>query len=224
MQVNLLEGTLRVGDTARDVLASIENITVIDFGSAVVNGSPADNLIELHNGDNIVYAGMGYDTIYSGSILSEGGSELLNGGGGNDLIEGGFSSSTTVPEPPTGLPDQILIGGAGDDTLSTGVSYVRMSGGEGVDEFWFAASGAYNAPQATITDYQAGENLGILNIPDLTYAGETDNPGLMEIGYHREGSDTVIEANTGPDTSEPLNIRLENYTGPLAADDFLIPS
>ena len=187
------------------------------LNSDTLDGGVGHDVLFGDGGRDWLLGGWGNDVLFGG-----GGNDWLSDGGGNDMIDA-FTSSTTVPEPATGFADQTLVGGAGDDTLSAGVSYVTMSGGSGEDEFWFTGSGAaHNAPQATITDYEAGETLRVINIPGLIFAGETDAPGLMEFGYHREGSDTVIEANTGPDTSEPLNIRLIGYTGPITADDFIL--
>lgn len=200
VRINLRLGTLRIGDSVRDTIASIENVEINDSGGDrpgddAVNGSAANNDIDVGRGNNVVYAGLGDDNVR--------GSGLLNGGEGNDAL----------------LGIGTLIGGNGDDTLVF-TSDTMMSGGAGEDRFEYRGSvldvdGEWVDGDGTILDYEAGERIYVGS--GRSFVGETDDPGLEEIGYHREGDDTVIVALT---SSLDVTIRLVGYTGPLTADIF----
>lgn len=204
VRINLLRGTLRIGDGPRDTVATVENVEIVDSGSDLagddaVNGSPDNNRIEVGAGQNVVYAGLGDDTIS--------GSGLLNGGAGDDDIAGMGT----------------LIGGDGNDTIAfAGTS--TMAGGADQDEFWFKAyvspiNGAWVDGEGTILDYEAGEKLHV-GSATTAFVGETDDVGPGEIGYHHEGNDTVIEFLTDIPGSIDATIRLVGYTGALSASDF----
>lgn len=209
VHANLRLGTLRIGGDALDTIVSIENLQIRGSGYGrdadhVVTGSTADNNISIWGGGsrNTVYAGLGDDTVSA--------SGLLNGGDGNDILSSGDT----------------MVGGNGDDTMIAGFS-ATMSGGDGEDEFWFGTgrhevNGESWQAQGTILDYEAGDAIGISAYADLAFAGETDDPALGTVGYHRDGGDTVVVANTDTDTDHHLTIRLVDYAGPLGADDFIL--
>lgn len=222
VRANLTNGTLRINADVRDSVVSIENIETGDGDDQVV-GTAGANLIDVREGNNVVYALGGDDTILGGYAVHDGGSELLNGGAGNDFIDA--NGATSVDTSTRELAVQTLVGGEGNDTLAAGASLATLSGGEGTDEFRFdpglIGSGPYTAVQATIVDYEAGETIQILG-GQLTFIGETEDLGDLEIGYHREGADTVIETNMGQDVENPITIRLADYAGPLTAEDFVL--
>lgn len=221
IRANMQLGTLRIGSDVRDTISSIENITT-GGGDDAVNGSASANRIDVGDGNNVVYSGNGDDTILGGGIVRGGRGELLNGGAGDDFIDAGVSTYRGE------IAEQTVAGGDGDDILGVGVSLATLSGGSGNDEFWFETSMVgpeqdYTAVQATIVDYQAGELIGINPLHlggDLVFVGETRSLNDLEVGYHREGPDTVIEANTG--AAHDLTIRLAGYTGPIEAGDFVL--
>lgn len=83
--------------------------------------------------------------------------------------------------------------------------------------------------RTTITDYQQGvdvigfqaiETAGISRFVGAASSGDLE---VGDLGYHRDGEDTIIEARfreSGADEYDLLTIVLSDYTGPLAAGDF----
>lgn len=227
VQINLGAGTMSVDDYASQI-TSIENVWVI-AGDATVIGSSVANLITVGEGDNVVYAGGGNDTIFGGEIYAgrdPGATELLSGGAGDDLIYGGGEGY-----PGYSFGNETLVGGGGNDTLQGGGANDTMSGGAGNDLFivnndlamerW---GDGFTFPSTTVTDFQHGQDrIGFGR--GMTFAGSSAAADLAvgEVGYHLEGGDTVVEArlgDTGSDASDILAITLTGYSGPLAVSDF----
>lgn len=124
----------------------------VDNDDAIIAGqAPNDDIIRAGAGDDTVMAGLGDDNITGGegddSILGEDGNDTVAGGAGNDVID------TTGPDlaPDQGYPDAAtdslgfagdddpendrdsVIGGTGDDTITTGDDRDTISGGAGED-------------------------------------------------------------------------------------------
>lgn len=222
--INLFKGTLLIDENTPDSIRSIENVET-DRGNDTVVGSQSANLINVRVGANIVYARAGNDTILGGNLVPEGEQEILNGGAGNDLIYAGESHVQFETFYPTALSSQTVVGGDGNDTIEAGSSLGIISGGAGVDQFWFddgfSTIGEQNmGTQATITDYEIGEVFWISSSDpvSMTFIGETDDElAFREIGYYRDGADTVLAANVADD-AEYLRVRLTGYKGDISAD------
>lgn len=238
VRANLGAGTLRIGDSDnRSTLISIESIET-GSGDDSINGSTADNLIRAGDGANVVYAGAGDDMIVGGATLypysSDARVEILNGGSGDDAIYGMGSYGDYAGYP--GDPDaftgtDVLAGGGGDDTLYGGIAIQIMSGGSGRDVFVLTGEPFYDHwvpayPLTTITDFEHGRDVIRFDATGpsrFVGAAGSDELELGDLGYHREGGDTILEARldeTGADDIDILTIVLSDYTGSLSAGDF----
>ncbi len=113
-------------------------------GSDALSGGDGEDVIDGGDGDDVLDGGDDDDEITGGD-----GADSVDGGDGNDLIDtsGPFSLD---PNDPTGKPDQdypglyvadddpdndkdTVIGGAGNDTITTGDDADSIEGGEGED-------------------------------------------------------------------------------------------
>lgn len=167
-----------------ETLVSIENITT-GAGDDVIRGSDGANVIRVGGGANVVYGEGGDDIIvsgfnYSGSTASwyepetmgspDNFGDYIDGGDGNDIIFSGGSYRTQTGDfrEDTDEALEIVLGGAGDDTLVAGYGDLRFTGGTGADEFRFSDAQTDIAPSqsafdvyagqfATITDFDSGE-------------------------------------------------------------------
>lgn len=124
----------------------------VDSEDAIIPGqAPNDDIIRAGDGDDTVVAGLGDDNITGGegddSILGEDGNDTVDGGAGDDVI------NTSGPDlaPDRGYPDaptdslgfegdddtendrDSVIGGAGNDTITTGDDRDTIIGGTGAD-------------------------------------------------------------------------------------------
>ncbi|MBB5221969.1 Ca2+-binding RTX toxin-like protein [Amaricoccus macauensis] len=241
VRANLGTGTLRIGDSdIRSSLISVENITT-GTGDDSINGNPADNDIDAGDGANVVYAGAGDDVIYGGAKLfpdsSDSRVEILNGGSGNDAIFGNGSYGNY--EGHSGDPDDfsgtdIFVGGAGNDTLYGGAAFQIMSGGRGDDQFVLVAEqgptglggGWTEYLPTTITDFTRGDDVIHFDVEDsLRFVGasSTENLDVGDVGYHRDGADTIVEMrvdDSGLDVFDIVTATLSDYSGRLTASDF----
>jgi Ca2+-binding RTX toxin-like protein len=102
---------------------------VIDCLSVPVNGWSENDHISAGAGDDVVRAGLGNDFVRgdqgNDSLYGMEGDDHLEGGDGDDLLDGGGSSSY----------GDVLIGGAGNDTLIAQGSSDRLVGGVGADTY-----------------------------------------------------------------------------------------
>lgn len=239
VRADLGAGTLRIGDSAnRSTLISIERIET-GSGDDTIRGSAADNHIRAGDGANFVHAGAGDDTIVGGATLYPYGSdarvETLNGGSGNDAIHGmgSYGDWAGYPgDPGAFMGTDILVGGAGNDTLYGGVAVQIMSGGSGRDVFALTAEPFYEYfvipvfPPTTITDFEHGRDVIRFDADGpsrFVGAARSADLELGDIGYHRAGGDTILEARLdeyGEDDMDILTIVLSDYTGPISAGDF----
>jgi len=95
-----------------------------DLVTVTVTG---DDFIKTEDGNDIVFAGAGFDKIYGGNgddtlhgeanndrLYGQNGNDTLNGGSGNDRLEGGSGNDILNG----GLNNDRLVGGTGEDTLN----------------------------------------------------------------------------------------------------------
>lgn len=242
VRANLMAGTLRIGESDnRSTLVSIENIQT-GSGDDSINGTAGDNVIRAGDGANVVYALSGDDTIVGGSkvyadIDDHSNVEILHGGPGDDVIYGMGANAYSTNDWRFPAED-VLVGGGGNDTLYGGGAIQTMTGGSGHDVFVVTDQGMYNDDEwldmsflsrTTITDYDRGEDLirfqSVGQDLDLRFVGATSSENLEvgDLGYHRDGNDTVLEARfseSGSDDIDLLTVVLRGYTGPLSASDF----
>lgn len=121
----------------------------VDNDDALLPGAaPNDDSIRAGAGDDVVFAGVGDDQVDGADgadlIFGEDGSDTIDGGAGNDTIDSGTSTST-LPLPDLGFgttvpadldPENdrdLVLGGYGDDVITTGDDADTISGGAGAD-------------------------------------------------------------------------------------------
>lgn len=240
VRANLGLGTLRLGDSdTRSTLVSIENIET-GSGHDSINGSTGDNLIVAGAGANVVYAGAGNDTIvggfeiYAADSSSSNPVEILNGGAGDDAIYGMGSELLQFYESQPVGGEEVLVGGDGNDSLYGGGAMGTMSGGSGRDLFSisdrhfsdFSAEMSFFGT-TTVTDFERGqdsfqfETIETGGVMRFVGAANSEDLAVGDVGYHRDGGDTIVEARLVLDGEEQLlTIVLSDYTGRLSASDF----
>ncbi|QBF31656.1 Hint domain-containing protein [Thalassococcus sp. S3] len=130
---------------------------IIDGGDAILPGEgPDDDIVDAGDGDDSIDSGAGDDDVDGGegndTINTGDGSDEVDGGAGNDVID---TSAGGVPLPDLGFPGytstdpnvppvpadtdpdddrDTVMGGAGDDTISTGDDADLIDGGTGNDQ------------------------------------------------------------------------------------------
>jgi hypothetical protein len=105
-------------------------------GDVLIGGS---NGGEGHQGNNIIVAGNGDNTIYGNDVLarktSTGGNNLIIGGTGNDVIYGNFGGNLVTPKNLNGDGGEggqnLIIAGAGADTVYASQIVDGAEGGHG---------------------------------------------------------------------------------------------
>ncbi|PZQ48731.1 MAG: hypothetical protein DI556_13005 [Rhodovulum sulfidophilum] len=263
LRIDLGAGTaLAEGLAQVDRLVSIENVATGNADDTVI-GSAGANEIWVNYGFNSVDGGGGNDTIHGGQglrfpyatdeadyVYGLGDTiEVLRGGAGDDVIYSGGAIAYYDQFHAwwqTRASDA-LYGDAGNDRLVAGDGGTVMTGGVGADRFEFSTAlwdqsdyGEYYVSYAqtgTITDFSRAEGDKILIdgavAGGASFVGETDDPDLWELAYHRvttDGqTDTLVELRLGDSdfnndngANETLRITLADYSGALTADDFLL--
>lgn len=124
-----------------------------DDGDDSIDGGAGDDTLRGDDGNNTLVGGAGDDSLIGGglddTIDGGAGNDTALGGGGDDLIDTSAPVGTpgspgfplpddgfgaVVPEDPTPNDDRDLVaGGAGDDTITTGDDMDTISGGDGDD-------------------------------------------------------------------------------------------
>jgi Ca2+-binding RTX toxin-like protein len=120
-----------------------DDIIFTGTGNDIIAGGDGDDLIYSEGGDNIISGGKGIDNIITGSgndIISGGegddvifagdGDDILSGGAGSDYIDG--QGSSAGDETVTGnlfhvTSQDVLIGGAGNDTFAVGDEFEELT-------------------------------------------------------------------------------------------------
>ncbi|WP_417524880.1 Hint domain-containing protein [Marinovum sp.] len=180
----------------------------VDFSDNIFSDDPADaedDIIEAYEGDDSILSGDGDDQVDGGegndTVRTGDGNDSVDGGDGHDEIHtGGFdelidpSSFPSVPVDPDPENDRdLVIGGAGDDTITTGDDRDTIFGGEGNDDI---RGGIDNDSvdggdgDDSITDIQGADTIDGGAGNDTVIAGfdtfsdyEGDDPNLPFEGY-----------------------------------------
>lgn len=100
-------------------------------GNNVLFGGIGNDTIRGGNGNNRIAGGLGNDTLFGGS-----GNNVINGGGGDDQIIGGGGHDTLRAGPGNdtitgGSNGSLLIGGSGSDYIQGGAGNDTIIGGGG---------------------------------------------------------------------------------------------
>ncbi|KXK06847.1 MAG: Bifunctional hemolysin/adenylate cyclase precursor [Nitrospira sp. OLB3] len=171
--------SVRTSDDYRLPL-NVEDLSLM--GSAYRgSGNDQNNRVTGTEGDNLLFGGAGDDTLVGGyvreveggRVLDAIGSDILIGGAGNDLlipiggIRDEFGAVSPVGDRYTGLPQNVLIGGLGDDlyVLHVAGEIVIEEVGEGTDTVWSSV------------DYVLTDNLEILHLITAGVEVETTGTG-----------------------------------------------
>jgi Ca2+-binding RTX toxin-like protein len=173
-------------------------------GNDRLDGGDGDDRLQDSSGDNVLLGGSGKDTLGSESI----GDDLLDGGDGDDILSGGQGNDTLlggagndrimVGKGNTLIASNIKVdGGDGDDQISfaagTGTTKVTVTGGAGVDTYFFDLGS--HEESVVITDFKVrtgGDKLSVGSVLPWTGWG---NP-FGKDGYLRlvqSGSDTLLQ-------------------------------
>ena len=185
------------------LLASFEHLVLL--GGAAINGTGngSANSIIGNNGANVLGGGGGNDTLTGG-----GGNDTLNGGPGADSLEGGAGHDTYIIDAL-----DVLVAGAGIDTVRPGFSYTLLAGFENLLLTGGAAiDGTGNgAANAIIGNNGANRLAGGGNGDTLTGNGGADtldggagNDTLLGGGGEDvlilDAADASVQGGTGIDT------------------------
>ena len=189
-----------------------------DIEANLLKGGGGDdwNDAAIRGKDGGLYGGAGNDTLEggAGNDWLKGGedNDTLKGGSGNDMLDGGEQSdgagrtaAATVAEDDQDEAteraanrsldrfDQMLEGGAGDDTLMGGEVAQELDGGTGVDTVDYTGTGTTGQDGVTITLDSRGNFVGAAD-------AEADAAGDMLISIENliggDGSDTLV-GNSG---------------------------
>ncbi len=141
VRVNLsLTGQQDTRGAGRDTIFNVEYITGSDFND-VLSGDAGNNYMTAGNGRDTLNGGAGGDQLRAGFDLV---GDTLNGGDGHDnLVEYGGADR--------------LSGGTGNDVLRGGLADDILTGGTGIDRFYFSFQdlGA-GVSREQITDFEIG--------------------------------------------------------------------
>jgi Ca2+-binding RTX toxin-like protein len=189
-----------LGDTI-DAGNGVNTVRGAGGGDVIRGGGQADNLwgedgndtIEAGNGANFISGGLDNDLLIGGSA-----NDTINGDEGNDTIHGG-NGGTSVP----GSFANVLAGGDGDDSITSGFGADSILGGNGNDRIDAGAGNNTIAGGAGldvifadngndgITGDDAGDTLGGNDFIDAGSGNNTVSGGA--------GSDIII-ATSGNDS------------------------
>ncbi|WP_445638516.1 esterase-like activity of phytase family protein [Nostoc sp. DSM 114161] len=171
------------------------------------NGDDQVTVVEA-NGSNNLFGGAGADTltvIESSSQLSFGGSgkDTLKSNGSNNRLYGGSGDDKLF----SGVNDS-LFGGDGDDVLFAGqAGGNKLSGGNGIDQFWIANASLPTAKNI-VSDFTIGtDKIGLGGIGVTQFSALT----LLQ-----QGSDTLVKTGN---TELALLVGITSTS--LTANDFV---
>ncbi len=205
--IDLATGMASGGHANGDVLIGIEN----------VRGYLFDDQLTGDDGSNALYGDQGNDALKGGGgadkLYGESGADIIMGGGGNDEIWG------------NGIDDRYGVDNENADTLT---------GGNGADTFKFILEERVALDKIdVITDFTLGVDLVDLSAMDSNRNTNPDNTfnfigtaaftgSAGQLRYAVTGSDTFIEGDYTGDGTADLRIQLSDFTGALAASDFIL--
>ncbi len=181
----------------------------IDQAKSSVSATLAPNVENLVLTGSAAIGGIGNGL--ANRITGNAGDNSLTAGGNNDKINAGEGSD-------------VLLGGRGADVLT---------GGAGADDFVFNATkeSGLGAKRDVIKDFTKGQDDVVLTSIDANTALDGNQAFTLDAGgsfdagevrQTRKGANLLIELNTDGDKAAEASILLNNVTGPLAADDFLL--
>jgi Ca2+-binding RTX toxin-like protein len=169
--VNLsLTAAQNTGGAGTDQLLSVENL----IGSAYSDflyGNATYNQIRGGTGDDTIY---GYD-----------GNDTLRGDAGNDTLNGGAGNDFLYADPNNLTPgySNVLIGGTGNDLLSSGLGADTLQGNDGADRI--TDSGGDDIIQGgagiDLLDYSAANSSAVTVNLATTTAQDTGGAGIDTI-------------------------------------------
>lgn len=213
------------GNSGNDTILGghVDGDPTVDVTSVeIVLGGTGDDQVFTFGGDDKLYGQTGNDTLDGGD-----GDDFLNGGDGNDHLFGGFGNdfirggdgndvindiSTSSTSLDVGGDDR-LIGGAGDDVITSTGGVDRIDGGAGDDLFvFFPLDGTTHT---IINDFTQGEDLlyFIQFNPDLTINLTPLDSSNYEISETSNGNTNISFDNGNL-------IQLKAFTGLTEADFF----
>ncbi|AJC79788.1 serralysin-like metalloprotease domain-containing protein [Rhizobium etli bv. phaseoli str. IE4803] len=231
------------------------------LGNFLYGGDQNDHLQGAGGNDELL-GGQGVDEVSGGTgddtfrASFNDGNDLYFGDGGRDsysldglqadalvnLLNGSASSSDTGTDQLNSIEN--AIGGAGNDKIVASAVRNILAGGNGLDTFVFASTGAAGKGTSAdvITDFSPGDRIDVSQIdangtltgdPAFLFAGEITTVsggygqlGRGQIGYRYQtdanGIDhTLIEGNTNPNPEVDFQIDLIGRIQ-LTAGDFLL--
>ncbi|MAW87437.1 MAG: hypothetical protein CMJ42_13000 [Phyllobacteriaceae bacterium] len=213
------EWTLSIHDDTAGNTGTLDSWALVvetDSGSATVNGTGSDDVIEVNNDEGFgnwdvngqfvgfsfvdaltVDGGTGNDTI----TLYSDGDTTTHGGDGNDTITGNSGKDTIYG----GDGADTINGGAGDDWIDGGAGADVIDGGDGVDTVSYASRG--EAVVASIEQGQNSDRDSLVNIENLIGSAFDD----YLVGVF--GVANVLEGGDGNDRLQAFSGANELYGG-----------
>ena len=179
--VDLLNGSVNVGEAEGDTFVSIENITGSEERD-FLRGDANDNVIRGGNEVDVILGRHGDDTLYgddgNDSLFGQFGDDILIGGNGNDTLHGSFGADS-------------LRGGDGNDVAS----YQLDNGAVTVD----ITDNTDNTGAAAGDTYSFVENVNGSQHSDIIRGNNINNVlrGLdgNDVMYGRGGNDAMFGSN-----------------------------
>ncbi|TAE61274.1 MAG: sodium:calcium exchanger, partial [Nostocales cyanobacterium] len=152
-------------------------------------GDDGDRLFIVEGDDNLLYGNDGDDKLY----VIEGSFNNLQGGGdddflkifshgGNNLLEGGEGDDTLIGN----LASDHLFGNDGNDYLYAGKLGTEMTGGAGLDRYYFGNGEIPDEP-AVVNDFTQGDDQVII-------AGIPQVQTFEDIILEQSVNDTLVKA------------------------------
>ena len=124
-----------IGTLNADTLQTSTSTYVEAYGSdgndaIYINGTQS-SWVSGDGGSDLIYGGVGQDTIRGDWNSTASGNDTLFGGDGNDSIDGGNGDDSILG----GSGDDQLFGGSGNDIIDDGFGNDTIDGGAGIDTF-----------------------------------------------------------------------------------------